>query len=214
MSRVSRAFIRRCARRARAEHWVERKAPAGFDARWRASVGGRELQRVRNIKPAFKHGLWLGLANAVLETALRGSHALDAQASAELDHAPIGRALTAALPKPDPPARLGHTVIPPRDRTAAVYLAATSHDEQQPVHLHVHDTQHLHRALHARVRQSLYALLPRGGVRDRRPTPTGTPPADQRGQLRALQSLRHQGSVRDHHLDDAGRRFGSKLQNL
>jgi electron-transferring-flavoprotein dehydrogenase len=31
--------------------------------------------------------------------------------------------------------------LPPRDRTAAVYLAATSHDEQQPVHLHVHDTR-------------------------------------------------------------------------
>src|SRR6516162_947772 len=40
---------------------------AGFDARWRASQGGRELQRVRNFKPAFKRGLWPGLANSAWE---------------------------------------------------------------------------------------------------------------------------------------------------
>ena len=57
-----------------AEHWVEARSPAGFDQRWRQSVGGRELQRVRNIKPAFKHGLWVGLANAALETAFRDTH--------------------------------------------------------------------------------------------------------------------------------------------
>jgi electron-transferring-flavoprotein dehydrogenase len=30
--------------------------------------------------------------------------------------------------------------LPPRDRLAAVYFAATEHDEDQPVHLHVLDT--------------------------------------------------------------------------
>jgi electron-transferring-flavoprotein dehydrogenase len=30
--------------------------------------------------------------------------------------------------------------LPPRDRLASVFFAATSHDESQPVHLHVADT--------------------------------------------------------------------------
>jgi hypothetical protein len=31
--------------------------------------------------------------------------------------------------------------LPPRDRLAGVYFAATEHDEDQPVHLLVHDTE-------------------------------------------------------------------------
>jgi electron-transferring-flavoprotein dehydrogenase len=36
-------------------------ASTGFDARWRASVGGLELRKVRNIAPGMKRGLWFGL---------------------------------------------------------------------------------------------------------------------------------------------------------
>ncbi len=49
-----------------AAHYVETGTSAGFDARWRASTGGRELYKVRNIRPGFSRGLWLGLANAAL----------------------------------------------------------------------------------------------------------------------------------------------------
>src|SRR2546429_4064955 len=42
------------------EHIAQTGAGRGFDARWRASQGGRELRRGRNFKPAFKRGLWLG----------------------------------------------------------------------------------------------------------------------------------------------------------
>ena len=45
---------------------VERYRQA-FEARWRASEGGRELKRVRNIKPGFKRGTWFGMANSALE---------------------------------------------------------------------------------------------------------------------------------------------------
>src|SRR5256886_870682 len=48
------------------EHIAQTGAGSGFDARWRASEGGRELERVRNFKPAFKRGLWLALADAGL----------------------------------------------------------------------------------------------------------------------------------------------------
>ena len=41
-----------------AEHFVEtRHAATGFDQRWRASDGGRELHKVRNIRPGFRGGL-------------------------------------------------------------------------------------------------------------------------------------------------------------
>ncbi|HYP65368.1 MAG TPA: NAD(P)/FAD-dependent oxidoreductase, partial [Steroidobacteraceae bacterium] len=46
------------------EHIAETGSAAGFDARWRASSGGRELRKVRNFKPAFKRGLWVGLVNS------------------------------------------------------------------------------------------------------------------------------------------------------
>ena len=38
------------------------------------------------------------------------------------------------------PAVAAPRTLAPRDRTAAVFLAATAHDEHQPVHLHVADT--------------------------------------------------------------------------
>ncbi len=47
-------------------------AATGFDALWRASPGGQELRKVRNIKPGFHRGLWFGMANGVLETLTGG----------------------------------------------------------------------------------------------------------------------------------------------
>ena len=120
-----------------AEHLQAHSSPAGFDAAWRASAGGRSLHAVRNIKPGFKRGLWLGLANAGLETLLGG------RTPWTLRHVANDQTLRVIEP-PDaaPPARADwhERTLPPRDRTAAVYLASTAHDENQPVHLHVADT--------------------------------------------------------------------------
>ncbi len=49
-----------------AAHFVEQGTSSGFDKRWRESTGGRELHKVRNIRPGFRRGLWFGLANAAL----------------------------------------------------------------------------------------------------------------------------------------------------
>ena len=117
-----------------AEHLVEQETTDGFGARWRASAGGRELKRVRNIKPGFHRGLWAGLANAAFETLVVGKspwtlshhenhlalHQLEN--SAEIDRGWVSRELA------------------PRDRLAAVFHAGNVHDENQPVHLKVHDT--------------------------------------------------------------------------
>ena len=117
-----------------AEHYALTGTSAGFDAKWRASPGGRELKKVRNIKPGFKRGLWFGLANAALETLTAGA----------LPWTLANRASYAAtehLDSYESPDR-GWTArtLAPRDRLASVFFAATTHDEAQPVHLHVADT--------------------------------------------------------------------------
>ena len=116
-----------------AEHLQETGGSAGFDARWRASEGGRELRKVRNIKPGFKRGLWWGLANAAFETVTAGiaPWTLKNSSNQKLE----------SLAEYDSPDRHWQPrTLPPRDRLASVFFAQTSHDESQPAHLHVADT--------------------------------------------------------------------------
>jgi len=125
-----------------AEHLHQHSSARGFDAHWRASRAARSLWRVRNIKPGFKHGLWMGLANAALETALRGHSPWTLRARP--DFAMLKRLEQIPLDRPAAPGQapaLPPRSLPPRDRTAAVYLAATDHREDQPVHLHVQDAR-------------------------------------------------------------------------
>ena len=117
------------------EHIAETGGGAGFDARWRASQGGRELQRVRNFKPAFKRGLWSGLANSAWEmlTCGRSPWTLKNQA----DWSRLRR-----LDEFDSPDRgWVERVLPPRDRVSFVFFAGNVHEESQPVHLKVADTR-------------------------------------------------------------------------
>jgi electron-transferring-flavoprotein dehydrogenase len=117
-----------------AEHLTETGGTDGFEARWRQSPGGRELKRVRNIKPGFHRGLWWGLANAAFETATAGkspwtlSHRENHLALRRLETAPV---VDRSWDDRD---------LAPRDRLAAVFHAGNVHDEDQPVHLVVADT--------------------------------------------------------------------------
>ncbi|MEO5625870.1 MAG: electron transfer flavoprotein-ubiquinone oxidoreductase [Dokdonella sp.] len=128
-----------------AEHIAATGTSQGFDAKLRASAVMSELKKVRNIRPGFNKGLLFGLANAGWETITQGlspwtlkNHAdwssldkLDATEAATHDEA------NAASPKQ--PAYVERSLAP-RDRLAGVYFAATEHDEDQPIHLHVADT--------------------------------------------------------------------------
>jgi len=117
-----------------AEHFQETGSSAGFDARWRKSASAAELQRVRNIRPGFRAGLWLGLANAALETITFGklpwtlrNHADWSALHKQAGRVPVDR-------------DWDERTLPPRDRLASVYFANNAHDENQPVHLKVADT--------------------------------------------------------------------------
>lgn len=118
-----------------AEHLAETGGPEGFDARWRASPGGQELRAVRNFKPGFKRGLWMGIANAGLE-AVTGGRTPWTLANRTPDHARLKELSAYESPERGWVER----TLPPRDRLASVFFASTSHDESQPAHLKVLDT--------------------------------------------------------------------------
>jgi electron-transferring-flavoprotein dehydrogenase len=107
---------------------------AGFDAKLRASDAMKELRQVRNIKPGFKRGLWFGMLNAAWETVTGGLSPWTLKVKP--DWSALDKLGESEQPKRDYVPR----TLAPRDRLQGVYFAATAHDEDQPVHLVVHDT--------------------------------------------------------------------------
>jgi electron-transferring-flavoprotein dehydrogenase len=116
------------------EHLAEVGSSEGFDARWRASEGHKELRAVRNFKPGFKAGLYLAMVNAGIEAILKGKTPWTLHNKADF----------AQLKKLDeyvsPDRGWGERTLPPRDRLASVFFAGNVHDESQPAHLKVRDT--------------------------------------------------------------------------
>jgi electron-transferring-flavoprotein dehydrogenase len=118
-----------------AEHLVETGATSGFDAKLRASAVGQELKKVRNFKPAFKKGLWMGLANGALETITGGRTPWTLKNKTDYQQLkPL-----ADFVSPDRHWNAERT-LKPRDRNAAVFFAGNTHDDAQPAHLKVRDT--------------------------------------------------------------------------
>jgi electron-transferring-flavoprotein dehydrogenase len=117
-----------------AEHIARTQSVVGFDAALRHSPVADELNKVRNIKPGFKKGLWLGLLNAAWETLTRG-HSPWTLKNTIPDHAKLKKIGDFMTPERD---WLERDLIP-RDRLASVYFAATEHDEDQPIHLKILD---------------------------------------------------------------------------
>lgn len=116
-----------------AEHFAERGESAGYDARWRASAGHRELYEVRNFKPAFKAGLYVAMLNAGVESLLKGKTPWTLRNTADWS------ALEKLDAHPSPDRSWVERTLPPRDRLASVFFAGNAHDESQPVHLKVRD---------------------------------------------------------------------------
>lgn len=118
------------------DHFVSEKGTSevgDYAARIRASWVGEELYRVRNIRPAFRYGLFAGLLYAALDTyILRGRAPWTFHNHA--DHAqlrPAAQCRAIVYPKPDG--------VISFDRLSSVYLSGTSHEEDQPVHLRLRD---------------------------------------------------------------------------
>jgi electron-transferring-flavoprotein dehydrogenase len=115
------------------EHLAGSLTSTGFDAKWRASAGGRELQRVRNFKPAFKKGLWFGLINSAWETLTAGKSPWTLKNTTDFSR------LKMLDDYESPDRHWGERTLPPRDRVSFVFFAGNTHDESQPIHLKVAD---------------------------------------------------------------------------
>lgn len=93
-----------------------------------------ELYRVRNIRPAFAHGLWAGLTYAALDTYLFRGKAPWTLKHPQPDHLCLKKAALCehiAYPKPDG--------VVSFDRLSSLYLSNVNHEENQPCHLQIKD---------------------------------------------------------------------------
>ena len=115
------------------EHIALTSASTGFDAKWRASEGGQELRRVRNFKPGFKKGLWIGLINSVWETLTGGRSPWTLKNTADFSR------LQLLDEHASPQRHWADRTLPPRDRASFVFFAGNLHDEAQPIHLKIAD---------------------------------------------------------------------------
>jgi electron-transferring-flavoprotein dehydrogenase len=111
---------------------------AGYEAEWRGTDIGKDLKRVRNVKPLWSRfgtliGIGLGGLDMWLNTLLGVSpfgtlkHGKTDAASLE----PAVKHKKIAYPKPD-----GVLTF---DRLSSVFLSNTNHEENQPIHLQVKD---------------------------------------------------------------------------
>ncbi len=108
-----------------------------YEENWRASEIGRDLWKVRNVKPLWsKLGTAIGVGLGGLDMwtntlgfSLFGTLGHGKPDSASLD--PASRHKPIAAPKPD-----GKLTF---DRLSSVFLSNTNHEENQPVHLVVKD---------------------------------------------------------------------------
>jgi electron-transferring-flavoprotein dehydrogenase len=107
--------------------------PVSYANKLTSSWLGKELQKVRNIRPGFAKGLWLGLAHAALDTYLLFGKA-PWTLRHHADHTQLRKAADA--PKIDYPKPDG---IISFDRNSSVFLSGTNHEENQPAHLTLKD---------------------------------------------------------------------------
>ncbi|MBO6719182.1 MAG: electron transfer flavoprotein-ubiquinone oxidoreductase [Rhizobiaceae bacterium] len=110
-----------------------------YEEGWRASEIGKDLKKVRNVKPLWsKFGLWLGVGlggfdmwvNSLLGFSLFGTLKHGKTDAASLE--PASKHKKIDYPKAD-----GVLTF---DRLSSVFLSNTNHEEDQPVHLQVKDS--------------------------------------------------------------------------
>ena len=170
-----------------------------------------DLYKVRNVKPGLSWGMWAGTLHGGVHMWLNdlglGALVPWTLRHDKPDHASLKSA--AEMPKIDYPKYDGVLTF---DKLSSVFVSNTSHEENQPSHLQLqgrHDSgDDQSRAL----RRPRAALLSRRRLRVRRQRRRfRQAAADQRGELRPLQDVRHQGSAAEHPLGDARGRRRSQL---
>ncbi|MDO9061497.1 MAG: electron transfer flavoprotein-ubiquinone oxidoreductase, partial [Bradyrhizobium sp.] len=108
-----------------------------YENGWRDSAVGKDLHRVRNVKPLWsKFGTVIGVALGGIDMWCNtlGFSLFGTQSHAKPDRKTLDPAkLHAPIPSPKPDGKLTF------DRLSSVFLSNTNHEEDQPVHLKVAD---------------------------------------------------------------------------
>jgi len=112
---------------------------ARYDVRVQTSWAGHEMKRVRNFHQGFEHGLYAGMLNTGIGMVTGGRDWLLRDRVHNIPGHERMRKLAEVHPagKPAPEKFDGVLTF---DKLADVYKSGTRHDEDQPVHLVVHDT--------------------------------------------------------------------------
>ena len=109
---------------------------SSYDAEFRASWAYRELLQGRNVRPGFRYGRFWGTVHAGIDQILLRGRAPWTLHHGEPDHASLDDAAAASpitYPKPD-----GEITF---DRLTNVAFSGTNHEEGQPCHLQLADTE-------------------------------------------------------------------------
>ena len=111
---------------------------AGYETRVAGSWAADELRKVRNFHQGFEHGLFAGLFHTGVQMLLGGRDLFGDRLMNEPGYARMRKVGAAPANGNGRPLRPDGTLT--FDKLADVYLSGTKHDEDQPVHLVVHDT--------------------------------------------------------------------------
>ncbi len=111
---------------------------SAYESGWRASDIGRDLVKVRNVKPLWsKFGTFLGVPLGGIDmwtNQLFGVSLFGTLGHGKPDHAslkPLSQVTPITYPKPD-----GKLTF---DRLSSVFISNTNHEEDQPIHLRLRD---------------------------------------------------------------------------
>ena len=117
-----------------------------YEASWRTSDIGRDLRKVRNVKPLWSRFgtiIGVGLGGLDMWTNTLGFSLFGTLSHGKPDNQtlePASKFKPIAYPKPD-----GKLTF---DRLSSVFLSGTNHEADQPVHLHVADLEREKRIEH------------------------------------------------------------------
>ena len=182
-----------------------------YENAWRDSAVGKDLYRVRNVKPLWsKFGTIIGVAlggfdmwcNTLRLLAVR--NAVARQARSQDAGSGEERMRRSRYPKPD--GKLSF------DKLSSVFLSNTNHEEDQPVHLKVADMNLQKTSEHDVYAGPSNRYCP-AGVYEWVEEAAGSALPDQRPELRPLQNLRREGPERQYHLGSAGGRRRTQLRD-
>jgi electron-transferring-flavoprotein dehydrogenase len=110
---------------------------AAYEERFRNSWAYGEMRSARNFHQGFEHGMWAGIVNAGLATFMGGrAYGFIDKLSSKPGYERMEKA--GYKPKETPRAKIDNLLT--FDKLTDVYNSGTIHEEDQPCHLHVADT--------------------------------------------------------------------------